>query len=121
MFGALGNLGSLVKQAQELGGRLQALREQLRNSRVTGSSGGGMVQIEANGLEEILACRIDQSLISQMDRELLEDLTVAAVNDALAKAKELHAQSMQSMAGGLQIPGLSEALARLVPGDTSGS
>lgn len=112
MLKGLGNLASLVKQAQQIGGRMQGLNEELRNRRATGTAGGGLVEIEVNGLGEILKCKFDESLLERKDRELTEDLVVAAVNQALDKAKQLHAEGMRSLAGGLELPGLEEALAK---------
>jgi DNA-binding YbaB/EbfC family protein len=112
----LGNLAGLMKQAQEIGGRMQGMSDELRGRRATGSAGGGMVEVEANGLGELLACRIDPSLIERRDRGMIEDLVLAAVNQALTKAKELHAEQMRSLTGGLQLPGLDEALAKLTGG-----
>ncbi|MCC7476612.1 MAG: YbaB/EbfC family nucleoid-associated protein [Pirellulales bacterium] len=116
MFKALGNLanlGSLVKQAQEMGNRMQALQEQLKLKRATGTAGGGLVEVEANGIGEALAVRIDPSLFEKGEREMIEDLLPAAFNAAQAKAKQLHAEAMQSIAGDLSLPGLGEALAQL--------
>ena len=110
MFKGLGNIGNLMKQAQEMGSKMQELSDELKKKRVTGSAGADMVEIEANGLGEGLAVRIDPSLIEKKDRELLEDLLPAAFNSAQAKAKQLHAEQMQSLTGGLNIPGLSDAL-----------
>jgi DNA-binding YbaB/EbfC family protein len=112
-LGNLANLPGLIKQAQEMGGKLQQVNAELKTKKVTGAAGGGMVEVDANGLGEVLAVRIDPSLIEKQDRELLEDLLPAAVNAAQQKAKELHAQSMQSLAGGLNMPGLTDALASL--------
>ncbi len=109
----LANLPGILKQAQEMGGRLQQLNAELKTKRVTGAAGGGLVEVDANGLGEALAVRIDPSLIEKQDRELLEDLLPTAINAAQQKAKELHAESMQSLAGGLNLPGLSEALGGL--------
>lgn len=109
----LANLPGLLKQAQEMGGKLEQLTAELKTKRVTGSAGGGLVEVEASGLGDVLAVRIDQSLIEKQDRELLEDLLPTAINDARQKAKELHAQSMQQLTGGLQMPGLSDALGSL--------
>lgn len=113
MFNTLGNLGSFLKQAQSLGGRLEALTQELKSQRSTGSAGGGLVEIEVNGLGEVLACRIDPSLFAQGDRELVEDLVRGAVNQASVKAKQLHAEAMKSLAGNLPLPGLEDALAKL--------
>ncbi|NQT17795.1 MAG: YbaB/EbfC family nucleoid-associated protein [Planctomycetes bacterium] len=110
MFKGLGNLSSLLKQAHEISGRMKGLNSELRLLRATGSAGGGMVEIEVNGLMEVLRCHIDQQLVEQGDREMIEDLVSAAVGQAIAKGKELHVEAMKSMAGGLEIPGLESAL-----------
>ncbi|MCH2113993.1 MAG: YbaB/EbfC family nucleoid-associated protein [Pirellulales bacterium] len=109
----LKGLGNLMKQAQEMGGKMQELSAELKTKRVLGSSGAGMVEVEANGLGEVLAVRIDPTLMEKQDRELLEDLLPAAFNAAQDKAKQIHAQHMQSLTGGLSIPGLSDALGQL--------
>jgi DNA-binding YbaB/EbfC family protein len=116
VFKELAGLGSLMKQAREIGGRMQGLNEELRNKRATGSAGGGMVEVEVNGLMEVLDCRIEQSLVDQRDRELLEDLVTTAMNQAVAKSRELHAEAMKEMTGGLEIPGLNEALGKMMGG-----
>jgi DNA-binding YbaB/EbfC family protein len=116
VFKGLGNLATLVKQAQQIGDRMQGVSEQLRGQKVQGTAGGGMVTIEVNGLQEILGCRIDPQLIDQGDRELLEDLVIAATNQALEKARQLHADAMRSMAGGIELPGLNEALSKFTGG-----
>lgn len=113
MFKGLGNIGNLMKQAQEMGGKMKQLSEELKAKRVTGSSGGGMVLVEANGLGEVLTVRIEQELIEKQDRELLEDLLPAAINDAQQKAKTLHAEQMQAITGGLNLPGMSDLLGGL--------
>ncbi len=116
MFKGLSGIGSLLKQAQEMGGRMQAINEELKSRRTSGSAGGEMVTVEVNGLNEVLGCRIDQQLIDGGDRELIEDLVASAVNQALTKAKELHAEAMQSLTGGMQLPGLDEAMKKLIGG-----
>ena len=105
MFKGLANIGGLLKQAQQLGGQMDQLAEEMRKRRVTGSAGGGMVEIEVNGLMEVLHCRIDPQLFAQNDRELLEDLVRAAVNEAIRKGKEMHAESIRGLTGGLPLPG----------------
>jgi DNA-binding YbaB/EbfC family protein len=112
-LGNLANLPALIKQAQEMGGKLQQINAELKAKKVTGAAGGGLIEVDANGMGEVLAVRIDPSLIEKQDRELLEDLLPAAINAAQQKAKELHAQSMQSLAGGMNLPGLSDALSHL--------
>jgi DNA-binding YbaB/EbfC family protein len=115
MFKGLGNLASMVRQAQEMGGKMQEVNAELRTKRVTGSAGGGMVEVEANGHGEVLRLKIDPSL---QDIEMIESLVPAAVNQATAKAKELHVELMQSMAGDLNLPGLDEALAKFTGGES---
>jgi hypothetical protein len=114
MFKGFANLGALVKQAQEIGSRMKGLNDELRTRRVVGSSGGGMVTIEMNGLVETLRCHVDQQLLSQGDRELLEDLVVTAVNQAVSKAKQMHADTVRSLTGGMEIPGLDQALGKFL-------
>ncbi|MGI9456367.1 MAG: YbaB/EbfC family nucleoid-associated protein [Aeoliella sp.] len=109
-LGALGNIGNIMKQAQEMGGKMQALTEELKTKRATGMAGGGMVEVEVNGAGEVLAVRIDPKLT---DREMLEDLLPAAFNAAKAKAQELHQQAMQELTGEMNLPGLGDALENL--------
>jgi DNA-binding YbaB/EbfC family protein len=114
----LAQLGSLLKQAHAITGRMKELNEELRNRRATGSAGGGMVEVEINGALEVLACRIDKQLVEQGDREMIEDLLTTAVNQAVSKAKQLHTEAMKSLAGGLEVPGLDAALADLLSENT---
>ena len=86
-LGNLANIGALLKQAQEMGGKMQAIQEELKTKRATGAAGGGLVEVEVNGLGEALAVRIDPSLIEKNDREMIEDLLPAAFNAAQQKAK----------------------------------
>jgi hypothetical protein len=113
VFKGLANLGSLLKQAQQIGGQMGQLTEEMKKRRVTGTAGGGMIEIELNGLMEVLRCRIDPQLFGQNDRELIEDLVVAAVNQAISKGKQMHADAVRELTGGLPLPGLNEALAKL--------
>jgi DNA-binding YbaB/EbfC family protein len=112
VFKGLANLGNLVRHAQEMGGRLQEVGVQLKAKRVTGSSGGGMVHVEANGLGEILQLVIDPQLIERQEKDMIEDLVPAAINQALRNARELHAELMKSMTSGLPLPGLEEAISK---------
>ena len=114
MFKGLVGLGSLLKQAQQISGRMQGLGEELKKRRATGSAGGGMVEIEVNGLMEVLRCHIDQELIAGGDRELIEDLVATAINQAVAKGKQLHGEAMKELTGGLNVPGLDDALGKFL-------
>ena len=108
-LGNLANLGSLVKQAQEMGEKMQQVNEALKLERVTGNAGAGFVEVEVNGLGEVLAVRIDRALVEKQDCELIEDLLPAAINAAQQKAKGLQAEKMQALTGGIQIPGIDLA------------
>jgi nucleoid-associated protein EbfC len=112
-LGNLANLGTLMKQAQEMGSKMQTLTEELKTKRATGAAGGGLVEVEVNGLGEAIAVRIDSSLVEKRDREMIEDLLPAAFNAAQQKAKQIHAEAMQSLTGGLEMPGLQDMLAQL--------
>ena len=100
--------GNLVKEAQKLQAQLEALKEEIGKRKVEASAGGGMVVVEANGNQEILSIKIDREVIAPDDPQMLEDLVLAAVNEALRKARELVAGEMSKIAGGLggKIPGL---------------
>ena len=105
-----------MRHARELGGRMEGLNDELRNRRATGSAGGGLVEIEVNALAEVLRCRLDPQVLALKDLELLEDLIVAAMNQAVGKARQLHAEAVGSLAGGINLPGLGEAIGRLLRG-----
>ena len=113
MFKGLSNFASMMKQAGQLSGRLKSLGEELKTKRATGSAGGGLVEVEVNGLGQVLKVTLAPALIERKDRELLEDLIPAAVNQAVEKAKELHAQAMGELTSDLQLPGLDEAISNL--------
>jgi len=116
MLKGLGNLAGLMKQAQQIGGQIQGLNDELKTKKTVGSAGAGMVEIEMNGLLEVLRCRIDPKIVNVDDRELLEDLIAAATNQAVSKARELHAEALKSLTGGLELPGLQDALSKLTGG-----
>lgn len=119
MLKGLGNLGAMLKQAQEMQGRMGEIQESLARMHVQGSAGGGMVTVEANGQQKILSCRFEKSLLESGDQEMLEDLVVSAVNIALDKSKEMAAQEMSKLAGGMNIPGLNDALSKFGMGGNS--
>jgi DNA-binding YbaB/EbfC family protein len=113
VFKGITNLAGLIKQAQQVGSRLQQVNEELKGRRAVGRAGGDMVEVEVNGLGQVLRLSIDPELVARGDRELLEDLIPAATNQALAKAKELHAEVIKDLAGGVNLPGLNEALSQM--------
>jgi DNA-binding YbaB/EbfC family protein len=113
MFQGPGNFGSIWKQASEFKEQLEKLGAELKNRRTTGASGGGMVEIEINGALEVLRCKIDPQLVAGGDRELLEDLVAAAMNQAVSKGRQLHADALRELTGGLQLPGVQGLLEKL--------
>ena len=98
------NLGQMMKQAQQMQAKMAELQEQLAASEVTGVSGGGMVHVTMNGKGELRAVKIDPSLANPDDVEVLEDLIVAAAQDAKSKVEAEVAEKMQTLTGGLDLP-----------------
>jgi DNA-binding YbaB/EbfC family protein len=119
VFKGLSNIASLMRQAQQMGGKMQEISERLRGERATGAAGGGMVEVEVNGLGEVLSVKIEPSLVESGDREMIEDLLPAAINQAVAKSKQLHVEAMKSLTDGMDMPGLEEALSQITGGTES--
>ena len=100
-------MGNMMKQAQQLQSKMMKLQEELAEKTVESSSGGGMVKVTANGRQQILSIQIEKEVVDPDDVEMLQDLVLAAVNDALAKAQEMVSSEMGKLTGGLNIPGLT--------------
>ena len=98
------NLGQLMKQAQEMQSRMQELQQKLAELELEGASGGGLVKVTVNGKGEMRRINIDPSLADAKEIEVLEDLVVAAFNDAKAKVEARLAEEMQRLTGGLPLP-----------------
>ena len=98
------NLGQLMKQAQEMQTKMQEMQERVAGAEATGAAGGGLVSVTLNGKSEMRAIRIDPSLADPDDMEILEDLVVAAYNDAKAKIEAHVQEEMQKVTGGLNLP-----------------
>jgi len=99
-------MGNMMKQAQKLQSQMMKLQEELADRTVESSSGGGMVTVVANGRQQIVSIQIENEVVDPDDVEMLQDLILAAVNDALAKAQEMVSSEMGKLTGGLNIPGL---------------
>ena len=110
MFKGLGQMASLMKQAQALGGQMKDMNEKMAQVRVQGAAGGGMVEVECNGLGDVLRVTIDPKLISDGDTEMIQDLLPAAINQAIEKAREQQQEEMGSLAQGLDLGGLGDML-----------
>lgn len=100
-------LGDMMKQVQKMQAKMAEMQEQLDSVTVEGTSGGGVVKVVANGRSEILSITIDPEVVNKDDVEMLQDLIMAAVNQAREKANEMQQQQMSSITGGLNIPGLN--------------
>ena len=98
------NFASMMKQAQELQGRMTEMQAEMERARIEGQSGGGLVAVTMNGKGDLAGIRIDPSLLKPEEAEILEDLIVAAHNDAKAKVERLMQEKMQSLTGGLPLP-----------------
>jgi DNA-binding YbaB/EbfC family protein len=113
VFGGLANLGNLMKQAQQMGGRIEEIGANLKAQRLNAESADGLVRVEANGLGEILKLTIDPTLLETGDTAALETLVPETINQVLRRARELHANEIRSLTSGLGLPGMDEALSRL--------
>ena len=100
----MNNFNDMMKKAQEMQKKMQEMQESLSNLEVEGSSGGGMVKIIMNCKNEIKKIDIDQSIINKDEKEVMEDLVVAALNDAKTKAEEKSQEEMKKLTGGLGLP-----------------
>jgi DNA-binding YbaB/EbfC family protein len=98
--------GNIMKEAQKLQQQMEAMQAQVALKKVEATAGGGMVTVEANGKQEIVSIKIDPEVINKDDAQMLEDLVLAATNEALRKSRELMQQELGKLTGGLKIPGL---------------
>lgn len=102
-----GGMGNLLKQAQQMQQKMLKLQEEVAKKTVEASVGGGMVTVTVNGKSEVLRIKIEPQVVDPTDVEMLEDLILAGVNEALRKAQEMVAEEMSKLTGGMKIPGLS--------------
>ena len=98
------NIQQMMKQAQQMQDKLQ---KQMAEMRVEATAGGGMVTVVVNGAKQVLSLKIDPEVVSKDDVEMLQDLILAAINDANRKAEEQMSKQMGGLMGGMKIPGLS--------------
>ncbi|MBI3628662.1 MAG: YbaB/EbfC family nucleoid-associated protein [Candidatus Rokubacteria bacterium] len=95
-----------MREAQKLQEQLAAVQEEVAKRKVDATAGGGMVTVEANGKQELVSIKIDREVINPDDAQMLEDLVLAACNEALRKSREMVQQELSRLTGGLKIPGL---------------
>lgn len=103
----MAGMGDMMRQVQKMQARMAEIQAGLEQAQVEGFSGGGMVKVVANGKNEILSISIDPEVVDKNDVEMLQDLVLAAVNQAHQKAQEMAAKQMAELTGGLNIPGLN--------------
>jgi len=100
------NMGNMMKQAQKLQAKMLKMQEELAEKTVEATAGGGMVRVVANGRQQIVSILLEKEVVDPGDVEMLQDLVLAAVNDALAKSQEMVSEEMGKLTGGMKIPGL---------------
>ncbi len=99
-------MGKMMKQAQQLQNQMTRLQDELADRTVEASAGGGMVKVVANGKQQVMSIEIDKEVVDPEDVEMLQDLVLAAVNDALSRSQEMVSSEMGKLTGGMNIPGL---------------
>jgi len=101
------DISNIMEQARGMQEKMAKIQQDLAQKTITGSSGGGMVLVTVNGQGDLLSMSIEKAVIDPDESEMLQDLIVAATNDAIRKSKELSKQELGQLTGGLNIPGLS--------------
>jgi hypothetical protein len=99
-------MGQMMKQAQQLQARMLKLQAELAERTVESAVGGGMIKVVANGRQQVISIRIEREVVNPDDVDMLQDLILAAVNDALTKSQEMVSSEMGKLTGGLNLPGL---------------
>jgi DNA-binding YbaB/EbfC family protein len=103
---AMKSMGNMMKQAQQLQSKMAKMQEEMAERTVEGTAGGGMVKVVANGRQQVMSIVIEKEVVDPEDLDMLQDLVLAAVNDALNKSQEMVASEMGKLTGGMNIPGL---------------
>jgi nucleoid-associated protein EbfC len=99
-----GNIGNIMKQAQQLQANMQRAQAEIASLEVTGEAGGGMAKVTMTGKHEVRRVALDASIVSSDDKEMLEDLIAAAINDAVQKVERMTQEKMSSLMGGMNLP-----------------
>lgn len=113
MFKGLGDMAGMFKQVQQMQGRMKEMQESLAKLRVEATAGGEMVKATVTGEMKLVSVEIDSSLMESNDKEMIEDLVVAATNLAIDKMKVTHQEEMAKVTGGLDLPGMGDTLSGL--------
>jgi len=99
-------MGNMMKQAQQLQSKMLKMQEEMAEKTVETSAGGGMVKVVASGKQQILSIQVEKEVVDPEDVEMLQDLILSAVNEALSKSQEMVAAEMSKLTGGMNIPGI---------------
>lgn len=99
-------LGNIMKQAQQMQAKIARVQQELEDKEVEATAGGGMVTARANGKQQILDLKIEKDVVDPEDVEMLQDLVMAAVNEAIKKSQEMIQEEMSKVTGGMNIPGM---------------
>lgn len=113
MFKNLTGFAQMLRSASSIGPRIQEMKERLGREVATGSSGGGAIHVELTGLGEVLRVKIAPDLLTEGNHEKLEELIPVAMNEALTKVRKMHVDMVREATGGIDIPGLDDALSAL--------
>ena len=100
------NMKNMMKQAQQLQNKMAKMQEEMAEKTIEASAGGGMIKVVANGRQEILSIHIEKEVVDPQDVEMLQDLILAAVNEALTQSQKMVSDEMSKLTGGMNIPGL---------------
>lgn len=101
------DMNSIMQQAQQMQQKMATIQDEMKAKTATGTAGGGMVTVTANGKGEIISIELEKEIISADEQEMLQDMIVAASNDALRKIKAIGKEEMAKLTGGMNIPGIS--------------
>jgi DNA-binding YbaB/EbfC family protein len=99
-------LGNIMKQAQQMQARIARVQQELENKEIEATAGGGMVTARANGKQQLLDLKIEKDVVDPEDIEMLQDLVLAAVNEAIKKSQDMLQEEMSKVTGGMNIPGM---------------
>lgn len=102
-----GNIGNMMKQVQQMQAKMEELQAELLEMEIDASSGGGMVKVVVNGKGDMISIEIDPEVVDKEEVEMLQDLILAAINQAKEKAAEIQAEHMSSLTGGMNLPGMN--------------
>jgi DNA-binding YbaB/EbfC family protein len=102
----MNNMKNMMKQAQQLQTKMAKMQEEMAEKTIEASSGGGMVKVVANGKQDVVSIHIEKEVVDPEDVEMLQDLILAAVNEALVQSQKMVSDEMSKLTGGMKIPGL---------------